>query len=121
MKLQYSRASLLRRMSLTLVALVLLDLFGARARAASAESPSFIRIADASPDVGTADVYVDGTKLLGSANFATVTGYIPFPSGPHKVQLALIGKGVNAAVVTQMLSVQPGLAYTVAALGTKSA
>jgi sortase (surface protein transpeptidase) len=36
------------------------------------------------------------------------------------VELALLGKGVGAAVIVQKLSVQAGAAYTVAAIGTKS-
>src|SRR5258706_427691 len=75
---------------------------------------------NASPDVGTVDVFVDGAKFLGSARFARVTDYLQLPSGPHKVELALIGKGAGAAVIVQNLSVQPGAAYTVAAIGTKS-
>ena len=41
-------------------------LFGMQKQNASAQSPSFVRVIHASPDVGTADVFVDGTKLLSS-------------------------------------------------------
>lgn len=86
----------------------------------SATSPSFVRIIHASPDVGTADVFVDGSKLLSSFAFGAVTGYASIPPGPHKVQIALVGKGIGAAVITQTLDVSPGVAYTVAAIGTKA-
>lgn len=86
----------------------------------SATSPSFVRIIHASPDVGTADVFVDGSKLLGSFAFGAVTGYASIPPGPHKVQIALVGNGIGASVITQTLNVSPGVAYTVAAIGTKA-
>lgn len=96
---------------------------GAQTFAASdhtATSPSFVRIIHASPDVGTADVFVDGSKLLSSFAFGAVTGYVSIPPGPHKVQIALVGKGIGASVITQTLNVSPGVAYTVAAIGTKA-
>jgi uncharacterized protein DUF4397 len=81
---------------------------------------SCIRLINASPDVGTVDVFVDGSKFLSNAQYGSVTDYLQLPSGPHKVELALIGKGTGAATLVQKLSVQAGAAYTVAAIGTKS-
>lgn len=88
--------------------------------AVAAQSPSFVRVIHASPDVGTADVFVDGTLFLSSFQFGAVTDYAAIPAGPHKVQIALVGKGINAAAITQTLKVTPGLAYTVAAIGTQA-
>ena len=82
-------------------------------------SSSFVRVIHASPYVGTADVFVDGAKLLSSFAFGSVTGYVAIPPGPHNVQIALVGKGINASVIKETLSVNPGLAYTVAAIGDK--
>jgi len=96
---------------------VLLTLFGMGAPSASAESPSFVRVIHASPFVGTADVFVDGTKLLSSFAFGSVTDYAAIPAGPHNVQIALVGQGINASVINQTLAVTPGVAYTVAAIG----
>ncbi len=84
-----------------------------------ATSPAFVRVIHASPDVGTADVFVDGAKLLSSFAFGAVTGYAAVPPGPHKVQIALVGKGIGGSVITQTLDVNPGYAYTVAAIGTQ--
>jgi len=84
----------------------------------STDNTAFIRVVHASPDVGTVDVFVDGTKLLSSFQYATVTGYVSLPAGQHKVQIALIGKGIGASVISQTIAVQAGQAYTVAALGT---
>ena len=100
--------------------LALFILFGPQMQSAKADSPSFVRIIHASPDVGTADVFVDGSKLLSSFAFGTVTNYASIPAGPHLVQIALVGKGVNGAALTQTLNVSPGVAYTVAALGTSA-
>src|SRR5205085_414392 len=85
-----------------------------------ATSPSFVRIIHASPFVGTADVFVDDSKLLSSFGFGSVTDYAAVPAGPHKVQIALVGKGIGASALTQTLSVNPGAAYTVAAIGTQA-
>jgi Domain of unknown function (DUF4397) len=95
-------------------------LSGIQRHSASAASPSFVRIIHASPFVGTADVFVDGAKLLSSFQFGAVTDYVSVPAGPHKVQIALVGKGINASVISETLSVNPGVVYTVAAIGAQA-
>ncbi len=85
---------------------------------AKADSPSYVRVIHASPDIGTATVFVDGNMLLNNFQFGTVTPYASIPAGPHKVQVGLIGTGPGAATITQTIQVQPGIPYTVAALGT---
>lgn len=119
MKLTPALALLVHRASLILTPglFALLALFGTQVPPAAAGSPSFVRIIHASPFVGTADVFVDGTKLLSSFGFGTVTDYVPIPPGPHQVQIALVGRGIGGAVITQTLAVSPGVAYTVAAIG----
>ncbi len=113
-------ARLVRRVFLPCALLAFLLLLGTQPLPASAESPSFIRLVNASPAVGTMDVFVDSAKFLGNTMFATVTDYLQLPAGHHRVQVALIGKGIGARVITQTLSVQPGTVYTVAAIGTKA-
>jgi len=81
---------------------------------------AYIRVIHASPDVGIVDVFVDGNKLLSSFQFGVVTPYVPLPAGGHKIQIGLIGTGVDAAVITQSITVSAGTPYTVAALGTKA-
>src|SRR5216684_3523214 len=90
---------------------------GLQVPSARAESPAFVRVIHASPFVGTADVFVDGAKLLSSFQFGAVTDYVAVPAGPHKVQIALVGKGISASVISETLAVSPGVAYTVAATG----
>ena len=111
---------LTRWLSLTFVTLSFLPLLGIAALPAYADTTAFVRVIHASPDIGTADVFVDGTKLLSSFQFGAVTGYVRVPTGPHLIQIAAIGKGPGAAVLTQTLSVGAGGPYTVAAIGTKA-
>src|ERR1700736_6920489 len=119
MKLHPSLLCLVYRLPLAMGILALLVCFGTQVLPASATSPAFVRVIHASPDVGTADVFVDGAKLLSSFAFGAVTGYVPVPPGPHKVQIALVGKGIGGAAITQTLAVSPGYVYTVAAIGTQ--
>lgn len=100
------------------IAIALLIVAGIQVPTARADSPSFVRIIHSSPDIGSADVFVDGQHLLSNFQFGTVTPYVPLPAGPHVVKVSLIGRGPGAAVITQTLDVSPGVPYTVAALGT---
>ncbi len=98
----------------------LLALFSVRPAFVHAEGMAYIRVIHASPDAGIVDVFVDGNKLLSSFQFGVVTPYVPLPAGGHKVQVALIGTGVDASVITQTIMVSAAIPYTVAALGTKA-
>ncbi len=109
-----------RYLILALGSIISLIPFAFQAPIASAASPSFVRIIHASPDIGTADVFVDGKHLLSNFQFGTVTGYVSIAPGPHLVKVGLIGKGPNAAIITQTLTVNSGDVYTVAALGTQA-
>jgi hypothetical protein len=106
--------------SLILLVLALFVLFSISALPVSADDNALVRVVHASPGAGNVDVFVDGIKLLDNFQFGTVTDYVPVPAGSHTVQVAPAGKGINAAVITQTLSVNPGIVYTVAALGTTS-
>src|SRR2546421_555130 len=120
MKPTRSLLLLVQRISLALGILALLACLATQALPVSAQSSAFVRIIHASPDVGTADVFVDGAKLLSSFQFGAITGYAAIPPGPHHVQIALVGKGIGAAVISQTLAVSPGVSYTVAAVGTQA-
>lgn len=101
------------------IALIAVATFvGPLRHAKAAENTSYIRVIHASPDIGTATVFVDGNMLLNNFQFGTVTPYAPIPAGSHNVQVGLIGTGPGAATITQTIQVQPGVPYTVAALGT---
>lgn len=109
--------SVWRRIVTAGVVCIFFSLCSVPAQAASTQNVAYVRIIHASPFVGTADVFVDGAKLLSSFQFGSVTPYVPVPPGAHVVQIALVGKGINAAMLNQTLSVNAGFAYTVAALG----
>ncbi len=122
MRISAASSSLQRRLVLLVAILTLLIFAGgwfSTARAAET-NPAFVRIIHASPDIGIVDVFVDGTKILDNFQFGTVTGYVPLPQGSHTLRIALLGTGINAAVVTQTLTVSAGVPYTIAALGTKA-
>src|SRR5579859_441868 len=97
-----------------------LAFFSAQALPAHADSMAFVRLVHASPDAGTVDVFMDGKKLLSNFQFGTFTGYTPVTAGSHRIQVAVIGTGANAAVLTQTISVNANTAHTVAALATKA-
>ena len=120
MNLRHFRVILVPCVTLVCALFAFVVLMSLQPRTASAETPAFVRIVHASPNIGTADIFLDGTTLLRNFQFGTVTNYAAIPPGPHKVQIALLGKGIGASVITQMLTVNPGIVYTVAALGAKS-
>jgi hypothetical protein len=120
MRSRHAVRLLLSRISLVIGGLALLVLLGTQSVRTSAATPAYIRVIHASPAVGTADVFVDGNLLLSSFAFGAVTDYVPLPAGPHKVQIALVGKGIGAAAITQTLAVQPGVVYTAAAIGSQA-
>jgi len=122
LKIHLVLTAIIRRVLLVLSMLMLtVALFAGMQGRAAADSWSFVRIFHASPDIGTVDVFMDGKKLLSNFQYGTVTAYTPVAAGMHTLQLAAIGTGVDAAVLTQTLALQSGTPYTVVALGTKAA
>lgn len=65
-------------------------------------------------------MFVDGIKLVDNVQFGTVTNYVTLPAGWHTWEVALIGKGPNAPVISQPIHCDPGEPYTIAAYGTKA-
>jgi hypothetical protein len=89
----------------------------------SAESTAFVRVIDASPGTGSVNVSVNGSNLNTNFQFASVSGYVPVQAGARKIQVVKVaptGQGAGAAVITRTVSVNAGIPYTVAVLGTKS-
>jgi hypothetical protein len=120
MKCKRALTFIVSSMVLAVVMTLAFTLTNTQASPVHADSMAFIRIIHASPDAGTVDVFVDGKKTLSNFQFGTVTPYTPIPAGNNSIQIALIGQGPNAAILTQSISVSAGVSYTVAALGTKS-
>ncbi|MBE3567153.1 MAG: DUF4397 domain-containing protein [Thermogemmatispora sp.] len=86
-------------------------------RQAAAQGNALVRVVHASPAAGNVDVFVDGGKLLSNFAFGTVTDYVSVAAGPHRIQVAPAGKGIDAAVINETVSVDADMAYTVAAIG----
>ncbi len=118
MRVKRSLAMLVHRSTLLLGVLSLFVCMVVQFTPASAADMAYVRVVHASPGAGTVDVFVDGTALLPGFTFGTVTGYVPVPAGAHKIQVAPAGKGIGASVITQEVTVNAGVTYTVAAIGT---
>lgn len=85
--------------------------------ATHAAGNAFVRVVHAAPAAPDVDVYVDGSKLLTSFKFGTVTDYVPLAAGQHEIAVTPAGKSVSNAVIKQSVSVNNGVSYTVAAIG----
>jgi hypothetical protein len=118
--MKYSTRLLVRSLICAAVLIPLLALQSLQSSAVFAQSVSFLRIIHASPDIGIVDVFVDKKEFINSFEYAKVTDYIPIPPGSHMLQIALLGKGVNAAAITKNITIAPNTAYTIAALGTQA-
>ncbi len=117
--MSHSSRRLVRSFSVLLGVIALLLCLASTAFAASNDDMAYVRVIHASPAAGTVDVFVDGKSLLTNFTFGTVTDYVSVPAGSHEIKVAPAGKGIDAAVITQSVSVNGGLPYTVAAVGTK--
>jgi hypothetical protein len=84
---------------------------------AHAANNAFVRVVHAAPAAPDVDVYVDGSKLLTSFKFGTVTDYVPLAAGSHEIAVVPAGKSLSDAVIKQSVSVSAGVSYTVAAIG----
>src|SRR5437660_1217777 len=107
MKSRHSSLLLVRRIFLVLAIFAFCALLAVQTEPAAATSTSQVRVIQASPDIATVVVFVDGKKLLSTFTFAVVTDYATIPAGPHKIQVAAIGIGVSATDVKVLKSFFP--------------
>ncbi|MGM7700743.1 DUF4397 domain-containing protein [Pseudalkalibacillus sp. Hm43] len=78
---------------------------------------AMVRVLHASPDAPAVDVYVDGNAVVEGAEFKASTDYMNLPAGDHEVEIYASGtKGDQDPVISQTLTVEEGMAYTVAAV-----
>ncbi len=75
-----------------------------------------VRVLHASPDAPAVDVFVDGSKVLASVTFKTVSDYLAVAPGTYDVEVAPAGAGVGNAVIDTELTVEADTDYTVAAV-----
>ncbi|WP_404408808.1 DUF4397 domain-containing protein [Jeotgalibacillus malaysiensis] len=75
------------------------------------------RVIHASPDAPAVDVYVNGEAVVEGAEFKAFTDYLALPAGDHEVEIFPAG-GTETAVISETLTVEEGMYYTAAAVGT---
>ncbi|NOK58512.1 MAG: hypothetical protein GFH27_549279n318 [Chloroflexi bacterium AL-W] len=76
-----------------------------------------VRVVHASPDAPAVDVYVDGDEVLSDVEFFTASDYLTVPAGDRLVQITVADEDPADAVISEMLTLETGAAYTVAATG----
>ena len=74
-------------------------------------------IIHAAPDAGPVDVYLDGEVAITGAEFGILGDFLPVPAGAHQVQVTAAGGDPADAVIDAEMTVEPGVAYEVAAVG----
>jgi hypothetical protein len=103
---------------LILLALLLL-LTALPARAVTQESQALVRLVHLAPGVPTADVYVDGTRMMAAVPFKTASKYHRTGASVHTLTIRPAGSTTaSAPAASARVSVLPGAAYTVVLLGT---
>ena len=76
-----------------------------------------VLVIHAAPDAGPVDVYIDGEVALAGAEFGILGDFLPVPAGARQVQVTAAGGDPADAVIDAELTVEPGVAYEVAAVG----
>ncbi|MGM7700611.1 DUF4397 domain-containing protein [Pseudalkalibacillus sp. Hm43] len=76
-----------------------------------------VRVLHASPDAPAVDVYVNGQQILENISYQQKSEYISVPGGQYQIEIYPAGK-MNQPVLSQMVMVEPGKMYTVAAADT---
>lgn len=83
----------------------------------AAGGPAQVRVLHASPDAPAVDVYVAGDLAVEGLEFSTITAYLELAAGSYRVQVTPAGESPDAAVIDTNVTVEAGMAYTVAAAG----
>jgi hypothetical protein len=96
-------------------ALTSLALLGALAGSAAAADTAWVRVVHASPDAPNVDVWVDGDRVLTDVPFTAVSDYLELAAGTYNVQVTATGD--TSPVIDADLTLEAGMAYTVAATG----
>ncbi|RCW77282.1 DUF4397 domain-containing protein [Saliterribacillus persicus] len=99
-----------------LVSMVLVSSLFAGTVFADDHENAMVRILHASPDAPEVDVYLNGDAVVEGAGFKAATDYMEVPAGEHEVEIYPAGT-MDEAVISETLTVEAGMAYTVAATG----
>jgi hypothetical protein len=82
-----------------------------------AQGDACIDVVHASPDAPLVDVYVDGALAISGLGYGWHSGWVPLPAGDHQIQVTATGQAPDTAVIDATVTVEPGVAYQVAATG----
>jgi hypothetical protein len=82
-----------------------------------ADGDACVNVVHASPDAPAVDVYVDGQLALSNLAFGAFSGWVPVPAGEHQIQVTATGAEIDTAVIDATVTLEPGVAYQVAATG----
>src|SRR5437763_15063171 len=88
MRVRLFFATLILRVSLVCALLTCFGFFSSmQVGPVHAQGMAYVRIIHASPDIGTADVFVEGSTLLINVEFETFTIYVTLSKGKHTMQV----------------------------------
>lgn len=102
---------------ITVLALLAVGVFTVMTVAAQDES-AMVRVFHGSPDAGPVDIYLDGEATLEGVEFTDASDYMEVPAGEHQVQVVPAGEDASAAVIDETVTVEAGMNYTIAAIGS---
>lgn len=89
----------------------------ALAQEGPAQADATLRFVHGSPGAPNVDVLLDGLPLLENLPFGTVTGYVTFTPGVHRIQIVSEDQPPEAALVDETVDVAPGSAYILGLYG----
>lgn len=92
--------------------------FAAMPLVAGAQSDGYVRVAALSPDGPAVDVYVNGTKLVSSAAYESVSDYLAVAAGTDQFKVTKAGS--RTALISATETVTTNDYYTFAVLGPMS-
>lgn len=95
----------------------LVALLGVSAASAQSSEAAWVRIVHASPDAPAVDIWVNGEVAISGLAFGEATDYVELPGGDYDVAVTPEGAGAEDAVIEATLTLENGMAYTVAAVG----
>jgi len=75
-----------------------------------------VRVSHLSPDAPAVDVWVDGARVLQDVPFRAFSEYLDLDAGEHRIQVTVAGT-TTPAVIDATVTLDEGMAYTVAAVG----
>ena len=82
------------------------------------EGDACVRVVHASPDAPDVDVFVDDERAIEGLAFGDATDYVALAAGDHAVAVVAAGDDEENAVIAATLTLEAGVAYEVAAVGT---